>query len=90
MGEARRIHSIVGKKGLEEIKENRHRLTCCNHVRPIIQPFHQRRVKLIYFDCFHGWILGAGVLCSEFRITEFGFISCGPPTFKISFYSKHL
>lgn len=67
MGEARRIHFIVGKKGWRKKKENRHRLACCNHVRSIIQPFHQQRVKLIYFDCFHGLILGAGagVLCSE-------------------------
>lgn len=65
------------KKGLEEKKENRHHLACCNHVRSIIQPFHQQRVKLIYFDCFHGLILGAraGVLCSELRIPEFRFIS---------------
>lgn len=77
VGEARRIHFIVGKKGLEGKKENRHRLACCNHVRSIIQPFHQRRLKLIYFDCFHGLILGAraGVLCSELRIPEFRFIS---------------
>lgn len=79
MGEARRIHFIVGKKGWRnKKKENKHRLACCcNHVRSIIQPFHQQRMKLIYFDCFHGLILGAGaeVLCSELRIPEFRFIS---------------
>lgn len=90
MGEARRIHFIVGKKGWREKKENRHRLACCNHVRSIIQLFHQQS-EVNLFRLFSWFDSGCWIWSFMFgnKNTRVPFYIGVPPTFKISLYSKY-